>query len=346
MNINKDNLTFMKSPVAEIVSALSLIGYYYSKKPNDQQEQLSPGVKEWVESITQKLPEDYRAEINIFFNGESFLGLTLFPFAVHHKALDDIHSFISMLHQLPLSDYYWAFTNSGFSPDLNVENYEDPKKIIELLENTNIPEEERWKITYLIFDGDRTKKRLIQLIERFYYQYFQEWEKEMLDLQKNFIHKINEDIEKKSFHYLKGLLDQQGIDIENESVLILPSYFSDRSTFYASIKRFGIKVFILGLQHYQTFESIRGEKDTLIAIKVLIDEKRFKILQLLKKQPYYGYELAQALDVSNSTMAHHLSTLVSHGFIRAIRVENKVYYETNGSEIQSVLKQLEKLFID
>ncbi|RSK27673.1 ArsR family transcriptional regulator [Bacillus sp. HMF5848] len=346
MSIYTDNIIFQKSPVAELLTALRLIGFgELDNGEHDLIKDVSPEIKEWVQDTISKIPNDLVNEIKVFFNKESYLGLTTFPFAINQKAYHDVHSYVSMLHHLSLEDYYWAFLNTGFSPDLSIERYDHPDEVIKVLNNTNMPEAEKWKVSYLIFDGERTKQRFTQLIERFYYQFFQQREQELLEHQEGFINKMNEELKQGNVKYFSQLMDKYGVSLSDSEVIIFPSYFSDVGTFFASIKRFNMNAFILGIRDYETVESSRGEKETLDAIKILIDEKRFKILQMLNKQPYYGYELAQALEVSNSTMSHHLSTLVANRFIRAIRKENKVYYETNSEEIQSVLKQLETMFI-
>ncbi|MFD1739626.1 ArsR/SmtB family transcription factor [Bacillus salitolerans] len=343
----QERISFQISPVAELLSALCLLGFKeHVDDATNERNELNPELKEWVESMKQQLPKDMLEEIQVFFNKESFLGFTLFPFGIHHKAFEEVHAFISMLHHLPLKDYYWAFTNTGFSPDIKLEGNEEPKAIIDLLNTTNLPQEEKWKISYLIFDGERTKERVIKLIERFYYQYFQESEEKLIKHQRKFTSQMEQELQGGNVKYLESLIDEQGIDLMNHDVIVFPSYYSDANIAYSSIGRFNLKCFIVGTRHYKTKEMARGEKETLDAIKVLIDERRFKILQMLKKQPYYGYELAQAINVSNSTMSHHLSTLMSHHFIRAIRKENKVYYETNKEEIQAVLQQVERMFID
>ena len=81
------------------------------------------------------------------------------------------------------------------------------------------------------------------------------------------------------------------------------------------------------------------------AFKILADEKRLSIIRLLNQGPLYGYELAQRLHLSNSTVSHHLSALSSVGLVKASRKENRVYYEVLPNEIEKLMEQMKQTMI-
>lgn len=49
----------------------------------------------------------------------------------HESIYEDVDSFLRMLHHLLLNEMFWCFTNSGFSPDLDFNSYDDPKEVIQ-----------------------------------------------------------------------------------------------------------------------------------------------------------------------------------------------------------------------
>nr|WP_225445528.1 metalloregulator ArsR/SmtB family transcription factor [Paenibacillus arenosi] len=82
------------------------------------------------------------------------------------------------------------------------------------------------------------------------------------------------------------------------------------------------------------------------SLKVLSDEKRIHIIQLLNRAPRYGHELAKELNLTNSTISHHLNALTTTGIVKAIRQENKVYYHVDKERIAEVLQNLTQMLTE
>lgn len=348
MQIKNAHIKIINSPVIELLSAMFRIANH--SKLNEQQENQVeglPAIDQWVELKRKDLPDELLQELEIFFNKESFLGLTLIPQIIAEEAFTEVHTFFGLLHKLPLSDMFNAFTHSGYSPDFDLEDYQNPKDVIQYLEKINLPKEEKWKLSYLIFDGERTKQRLIQLIERFYYQCFQQEEVFCHSKQEELKQQLEREIAEGNTKDIIELLEQQGGTLDDDqNIYIFPSYFLDLTRIFSYIKPLDASMHGIGVRYFESHATDRGDKETLEAIKVLTDERRFQVVQMLQKQAYYGYELAQALNVSNSTISHHLAALQSHRLVKAIRVENKVYFELNKQELKNVMVNLEKLLLD
>ncbi|WP_096185960.1 ArsR/SmtB family transcription factor [Evansella halocellulosilytica] len=344
----KYNLYFEQSTVAELLaSMLRVVSHNKIVENEEHRPHILPEIDVWVKEMNEKLPDEIKEELHTFFDSESYLGVTLLSPAVEKGVYKDVHSFISMLHQMPIDELFYHFTHAGYSPSEQLDSYDDPEKVIPFLDKLNLPLSERWKLSYLIFDGERTKKRFIQLIERFYYQYFQPFEEKVLNVQKEFLNELEGGVKSGQGGYLNDLLIQYGVENEFDGdVYILSSYFHDTGLMFSQLNEPALTTVILGTRHIETFFMSRGDKEVLDAVRVMTDERRYKILNTLKQKPRYGYELAQELGVSNSTMSHHLSSLVSQHLVKAVRKENKVYYEVNRGEVQSILKQLEKMLIE
>ncbi|MBU9714364.1 ArsR/SmtB family transcription factor [Evansella tamaricis] len=348
-----ENFTFVSTPVVDLlVSMLMVVNHerISSEEDMEHKELYSVEIKEWVRKTREQLPKDMLEELQIFFNYESYFGITLVPLIINEKVYADIHTFLSFLHQLNDEDLYFAFTHTGYGPEKErMIDFKDPNEVISFLKELNLPEQEKWKLSYLIFDGERTKTRLIKLIERFYYQYYQPMEKFSNSKQLDHAGLLEGELNQGNDTYFRELLSQHGIEwSKTKDIHFFVSYFFDTSILFADVHKnnMDITAFILGTNHYNVFNVGRGEKETLEAIRIITDEKRFKVLQLLKVRPLYGYELAQELGVSNSTVSHHLSTLVKQHLVRSIRRENKVYFEVNRDEIQNILRQLEKMLTE
>ncbi|MDV2686210.1 metalloregulator ArsR/SmtB family transcription factor [Alkalihalophilus lindianensis] len=344
-SINK--VTFLQSPVVDLlVSMLRVVSHEYLNELEDLNGQVSKEMEKWIEETRKKLPSEMKHELETFFHQESFLAITIIPWVIKEGLYKDVHVFLSAMHNLADEELFTHFTHTGYGPDEELTNYKEPSEVISFLEKLNLPETEKWKLSYLIFDGSKTKQRLIKLIERFYYHYYESIEADILKKQQVWLTNVGDLSLKRNESYMSGLITQYGIDVEEwEELVVVPSYFADYSMLFMSVKKMNLTAFILGARHLEVQDIGRGEKETLDAIRTITDEKRFKMLQLLKKQPMYGYELAQHLEVSNSTISHHLSALVARQFVQAIRRENKVFYEVNQEEIGQVIRSLERMLI-
>ncbi|SDZ68233.1 regulatory protein, arsR family [Evansella caseinilytica] len=343
-----DKLRFVSSPVIDLISCMQVVvNYEKLGKEKIQNAKASKEIESWIVETRTNMPAEMLEELNVFFNYESFLGVTLVPYIVKEKLYEDVHAFMSGLHQMSKRELFYFFTHTGYGPEEEIADYDNPAEVIAFLEKINLPEAEKWKLSYLIFDGDRTKQRLIKLVERFYYQYYQPNEEAAQTKEEETAAFFRQMLAEGKEHYFHDIMVQYGVDWQDEEkVYIFLSNFLGPSIMFTHVKKMGVTAFVLGTNHYEASGAGRGEKETLDAVRTMTDERRFAVLQLLKKKPLYGYELAQALGVSNSTVSHHLSALVSQYFVTAIRRENKVYYEVNRDEIQKVLRHLAEILTE
>ncbi len=81
-------------------------------------------------------------------------------------------------------------------------------------------------------------------------------------------------------------------------------------------------------------------------LKVMGDKSKFEIMRLVSKEPKFGLELAQALEISTATISHHMSQLEEMELIRTERDSNRVYYSLNRETVEYVVKNLNKLFLE
>ncbi|UCZ53109.1 metalloregulator ArsR/SmtB family transcription factor [Bacillus shivajii] len=341
-------INYEVSPVIELLSSMHRIGAYDAITKGERHlHHSSSEVDAWVKKTKESMPEELFHELLIFFNRENSLGLTLVPCVITQDGRQDIHSFISMLYQMSLSELFYYFTHAGTNELEEVSDYNDPQQVVRFLEKLNLPEREKWKLSYLIFGGEKTKKRFIQLVERFYYQYFQPFEKEVVETQERLIDELKSANQIGEPSYLKEILpDSECGGGSDKPLFIFASNFID--TEYLVFKSVvpSVTTLIIGTRYMEALFKSKVEKDVLNTIRIMADVRRYNILITLKGQPRYGDELAKELGVSNSTMSHHLSSLVSQRLIKSIRRENRVYYELNKEEVQSVLRGFKRLLAE
>lgn len=81
---------------------------------------------------------------------------------------------------------------------------------------------------------------------------------------------------------------------------------------------------------YRLKEDRLESKDVVKILKVIADETRFSILEILSTNgPMIGKEIAAKLSIATSTLSHHMEQLRSIGIIHEERVKNSKYYSVN-----------------
>lgn len=81
--------------------------------------------------------------------------------------------------------------------------------------------------------------------------------------------------------------------------------------------------------------------------KMLSDPTRFRILDALSERPYYAKELAELLDMSPSTLSHHMPLMIEAGLCLVTLSDRKLYYSLDPEGLESLgryfLKRAEAL---
>jgi DNA-binding transcriptional ArsR family regulator len=75
-------------------------------------------------------------------------------------------------------------------------------------------------------------------------------------------------------------------------------------------------------------------------LKALADEARLNILALLLQGPHTGEQLAVLLDLSASTISHHLARLRQAGLVRAEAASYYSVYHCEAGALEAIARQL------
>ncbi|RPI78523.1 MAG: ArsR family transcriptional regulator [Desulfobacteraceae bacterium] len=90
-------------------------------------------------------------------------------------------------------------------------------------------------------------------------------------------------------------------------------------------------------------DSLNGDrKRTIDTMKAIADPTRFEILNLILKEPLYGKQIAEKLNLSTPTISHHLDVLKAVDLITEERIQNIKYFSTSPGRINRFLTTLRK----
>ncbi|WP_027965126.1 ArsR/SmtB family transcription factor [Halalkalibacillus halophilus] len=285
-------------------------------------------VEKWIKEISESLGQQDKNELDLFLHTESHIVTLMFPAIHEQQALDNIPKAIEVIKNLTPEKFRKLLEPNATNSETALEN----------LNNLNIPDPEKWKLVYCYQFPEDTIKRMAQFLSKMYKEIYQSYEEKLLDHNS----KYREEMNKNKEHFLLMLQDYELMDAQTE-IILAPSYSLNIGLMYMSL---GENLFlgVVGVKRESVMNNQRQEQELLEILKIMTDERRFQIMRLLKKRPHYGFELAQELGVSNSTITHHISILLSHQLVESRRDENRVYYSTNTEEMKTVLAQLETLF--
>ncbi|MCR5329802.1 MAG: autorepressor SdpR family transcription factor [Lachnospiraceae bacterium] len=79
--------------------------------------------------------------------------------------------------------------------------------------------------------------------------------------------------------------------------------------------------------------------------KVLSDEQRRQILEILKEGNKSAGELAEKLEISPAALSYHLKLLKEAELVTEYRKGNFIYYELNTSVLQEIILWVKNLTV-
>jgi DNA-binding transcriptional ArsR family regulator len=344
------NVEIVTSPVFDLLASMFRLNVH--EKLIDSLDDSNPSnskMENWVNKTRKVLPEPVKEELEVFFNFESFIGISLVRKSYMKRAHKTYEEFISFLETLPAYDLVQCFLQTGFIP-MEFNNIEDKEEVLHFIKSSNLPETEKWKLTYLYFDLENTKTRFISLVKKCWNLYFADEVDEVMKKQEENIQQLTEQYgvkDRASLFAIFPYLDRNYAIPEDMKVVSAPSVFYNISSLTSYSDTDKIFLHLSGIHQPEYNRRTTMSQDQLMdTFKTLADEKRIKMIKILSISPSYGYELAQKLGVSNSTVSHHLSTLASMGVVRSTRRDSRVYYEVNKERLKEMMHAITAALVD
>lgn len=317
-------------------------------------EDLSNGVKDnqeinsWVVKTRAKLTKDIQGLLDMFFNFETYYGVCLIPVIPLYNPID-IPDFIKILNDIPSAVLLGKFIGTGYGVSdepvplpIIEEMIKDEKKAVSFINSDiMIPSKYKWQLLEFFMKPEEMKKNLIMLL-RWYYENI--YIHDMIDfgqIIKNQEQDIREKIEKYKDEYIELLGNSRYTkNTRVDKIYIAVSYFYESCTLRSDniFKGKYIELYLLGYKYQkEVIEKRHYLLSGVQVFKTLADETRLNILKLIFKKPCYGREIAHKLNLSNSTVSHHMSLLVASGIATSEVDENRLYYRVEADKIKELL---------
>lgn len=88
-----------------------------------------------------------------------------------------------------------------------------------------------------------------------------------------------------------------------------------------------------------------SKEELVIAAKALSDKSKMEILMCLKEKQLCNYEIAECIGLTPATVSHHMSTLLTAGFVELSKTEGKACYALSHSGIEHYLQGIRHAFL-
>lgn len=318
--------------ISSLVRIQNNDGFTPLKSPNKD-------IRDWADKAVNHFPEDLRSMMAIFFNQETTYAMSLGGYIASWDP-ETITDFLKRLESVPGTDLLVRFLYTGIGPgkDITPETIgqliaNDKEAVSFINEHLSFSVEEKWQVLQLIMNPEQMKSDLLRLLTWFYKEAYSQIEQDIEKHIQGPQQELRDKVAKYGEEYLKLLIPVDYSKQKDLSITIAISYFWETGQTINLLDN----VYVFG---YRFFEQVEGKHAVLAGVQVfktLADETRLNIIRLLAQRPWYGHELAQKLNVSNSTISHHMTLLIMNGLVQTYRDENRVYFQLVADEFLKVI---------
>ena len=210
----------------------------------------------------------------------------------------------------------------------------DDKEAVRFInQQLSFPPQEKWQTLQFLMDPEGMKQDLLRLLRWHYDHLYSKVELRIDELQKGFVEALNEKLDKYGDEYLELLMPVDYSQIKDAKITLAVSHYWETGQYINILD----DVYLCGYRVFDRVESRHAILAGTQVFKTLADETRLNIIRLLAKRAWYGHEIAQRLNISNSTVSHHMGSLVYHGLVQTYRVDNRVYFELIHEEFKRII---------
>ncbi len=219
--------------------------------------------------------------------------------------------------------------------------------MMRLIDKSGLAAEDKWKIIQSYIDRDKHLEEIYKILEKTV-RLLKECRSEIKELEEEFYQYWHEYTEKNDF--AKEFQMQSNFTWDWKSIVIVPSVFNPH------VIRLSVKygeertpdMVHIGIAQDSNFSSKSAEvdvEDLINTLKLLSDKSKFEILRFIKDDSKYGFEIANALNLSTSTISYHMNSLIIANLVRLEKDANKIYYSLNREQLEVLLENIKSLLL-
>ncbi len=293
----------------------------------------------WYESLKDKLPAKIIDLIDLYFHKEYPFG-TMLTGLIKKSESKTVEQLLEVLEKTSPDFLLKRFIFIGLKEKANKNLNEldrlilaDANAISFINENTIFGDKEKWQILQLIMNKNKINTDLDYLLRWFYESIYRSKEPLVIEKIYEYEKDLKERIELYGDEYIHLLMPFDYVHNKEDVLTLALSHHFENFSLFNTYDR----TFVYG---YKYFASVENEHAILAGkqlFKALSDETRLNILRLLSKRPWYGNEIAEKLNISNSTVTHHMATLILNNLVSSYRQEYRIYFKFNPKKLKNIV---------
>lgn len=267
------------------------------------------------------------------------------------KMSDKIPAYEERTKSLSLSERISLMSvNINVDEDIPKGKMATEADFIAFLETTSLDTETKWEAVKILSNQEKyyneaagILSETVELLESKYGRIIDELSMEFHDYWNSCMQETD---------VIKSLCDKMKIswEVSNAGCILAPIIFSPYQISIAMdpVNRDNEDILRMGIAIDKRFVLIadrKMKKEDIVEIgKLLSDKSKIDILELVSKKPYYGKELANAMELSTATISYHVNALLRANLLKAEIISNKVYYSINNEVIAAHLDGIKRFF--
>lgn len=315
---------------------------------------LEPNVKitGMLQEMRRTLSQYIQQELAYFYDA-SGLGYILYKYIVHNPGLNKVNEIIDQVQQDSADEFVFKMIESvckNTLPERGTPAYNslkgDQLKLLQLIRDTKFQDENRkFRVIEAVENPDEIKQRFTLLLNRLHAVAFAPFEDEIIN---------NIESEKPRYDAMlkdnAGLFISQYLNVDSlkdhvSGYVLHLSFFKYVSCHaYSSYQENIQDWFVLGIYSELLFNDSAIAERQAHFFKVLSDVNRIAMIRLLSERPWFGQELAEALNISPPTVSYHIGFLQQIGVVSFTRTDNRFYYELDRDKLLKPLEDFLKSF--
>ncbi|MEF2966255.1 metalloregulator ArsR/SmtB family transcription factor [Paenibacillus sp. M1] len=312
----------------------------------------SAEMTDMLQKMKKPLSRYIEQETTYFFDAGG-LGFILYKYIVHNPALNKVNEIIELVQKDDSDKFLSKIMDSVCKNTLPAKEspeykaiFGDRAKLLQLVNETKFQDESRkTRVIETVQNPEEIKQRFALLLGRFYAAAFEPVEAEILKSIDTAKSKYDAILKETPELFMSRYLNTDSLKNHPAGYILHLSLFKYVSCHaYSSYQDHVKDWFVLGIYTDQLFnESALAERQAHF-FKVLSDVNRISMIRLLSERPWFGQELAEALNISPPTVSYHIGFLQQIGAVSFKRIDNRIYYELDRDKLLKPLQDYLKSF--
>lgn len=305
-----------------------------------------------LQEMKKTLSHYIQQEMTYFYDA-SGLGFILYKYIVHHASLNKVSDIIEQVQQDSADEFVFKIIESVCKNTLPAKASPEYKALLgnqagllQLVHHTKFQDEMRKiRVIEAVENPEEIMQRFTLLLSRFNKVGFAPFEEEVIKYIEAEKPRYDVLLEEAPDLFMSRYLNVESLKDHPAGYIVHLSFFKYVSCHVYSSYQDDIEDwFVIGMFTDQLFNDYAVAERQAQFFKVLSDVKRIAIIRLLSERPWFGQELAEALNISPPTVSYHMGFLQQIGVVSFTRTDNRFYYELDRSKLLKPLEDFLKSF--